>query len=445
MTATIAGLPHWEITFDADGDPDASQRQTLLDEASAHQVTDLFLFSHGWNNSVTGARQLYQGWFSLLPPLLPAAVGPAARTVGTVGVFWPSMQWSDEAIPDFSPAPGAAAGLLPSSAPDGPRADARTIAALKQVYRLPQQRTAIERMFTLLAERPSDDAAITEFHALMAELAPPAGSLPAEDRGAQSMLAESPHELFARFADALETTAPTTVPSGGGAAGLGDMFGRLWDGAKEAMRQLTYFQMKSRAGTVGQHGLGPLLGALGQARPGVRAHLVGHSFGARLVSFALAGLPAGPSPVGSVTLLEGAFSHFAFADHLPPPMTGPGGLAGAQARVAGPLVSCFSSHDSALGTFYALAAAGSGSNAAGLEAAAFAWGAIGFDGAQLVDATTVPVQQVGSRYEFAPQRLNNVDCSRVVCTGDSPAGAHSDIVHPELAWVALAAAGLVVP
>ena len=50
--------------------------------------------------------------------------------------------------------------------------------------------------------------------------------------------------------------------------------------------------MKNRAGTVGRVGLGPVLGRL---PAGVRAHLAGHSFGARLVSFALAGLPAGPS------------------------------------------------------------------------------------------------------------------------------------------------------
>ena len=80
--------------------------------------------------------------------------------------------------------------------------------------------------------------------------------------------------------------------TGGGAAGFGDALGGLLHGAKEALRQATYWQMKNRAGTVGRHGLGPLLGRL---PAGVRVHLVGHSFGARLVSFALAGLPAGAS------------------------------------------------------------------------------------------------------------------------------------------------------
>ena len=86
---------------------------------------------------------------------------------------------------------------------------------------------------------------------------------------------------------------------GDGQAGIGDAFRGILHGAKEALRQATYWQMKNRAGVVGQRGLGPLLGRLDATR--VRVHLVGHSFGARLVSFALAGLPSGPSPVRAVS------------------------------------------------------------------------------------------------------------------------------------------------
>jgi hypothetical protein len=35
-----------------------------------------------------------------------------------------------------------------------------------------------------------------------------------------------------------------------------------------------------------------------------------------------------------------------------------------------------------------------------------------------------------------------VDASDVVRTGGPPSGAHSDIVHPELTWLVLLAAGL---
>ena len=58
---------------------------------------------------------------------------------------------------------------------------------------------------------------------------------------------------------ALPASSPHAAPAGG--AGLGDIFGGLWNGAKEAARvALTYWEMKSCAGTVGQRGgLGPLV------------------------------------------------------------------------------------------------------------------------------------------------------------------------------------------
>jgi pimeloyl-ACP methyl ester carboxylesterase len=97
---------------------------------------------------------------------------------------------------------------------------------------------------------------------------------------------------------------------------------------------------------VGKEGLGPLLGRIHQADPQVRIHLIGHSFGARLVSFALAGLPdPANSPVKSLYLLQGAFSHFAFADALPMDRSRGGALKGMAARVDGPLVASFTVPD----------------------------------------------------------------------------------------------------
>jgi hypothetical protein len=78
---------------------------------------------------------------------------------------------------------------------------------------------------------------------------------------------------------------------GGGAVGLGNPFKKLWDGAKDALRIATYWQMKTRAGVVGRQGLGKVLTRLVNEVPGLRVHLLGHSFGARLVSFSLSGFP----------------------------------------------------------------------------------------------------------------------------------------------------------
>jgi hypothetical protein len=114
--------------------------------------------------------------------------------------------------------------------------------------------------------------------------------------------------------------------------------------------------MKKRAGVVGQAGLGKLVARLSANDPALRVHLLGHSFGARLVSFSLAGLPesmTGPaSPVKSLFLLQGAFSHHSFADHLPFDANRSGALKGMAKRVDGPLLTTHSLRDYAVGTSY---------------------------------------------------------------------------------------------
>jgi hypothetical protein len=290
MAGEIAGRPHWEISFDEQGKPNQGEADTLLRELPGQDLTDLFVFSHGWNNDRGQARRLYQLYFQQVPGLL-AQGGAAGARVGTLGVVWPSKRWADEPEPTGDGGGGGAAGLGDAApAPAATAGDGALVEDLKDVFTGDQHRAALDELARLLEERPEDPAALARFQALMAELAtdPDAGS-PGEDQGELALLEDDPEEVFGRFADAVPQTGE------GGAAGLDDTFGRLWGGAKEALRQLTYFEMKKRAGVVGKEGLGPLLGRIHQADPDVHIHLIGHSFGARLVSFALAGLPAGDS------------------------------------------------------------------------------------------------------------------------------------------------------
>ena len=119
------------------------------------------------------------------------------------------------------------------------------------------------------------------------------GAAEADPAGTPRMLEDEPADLFARYATQLRASGVTFDDGGGGEAGLADKAKSAWHGAKEALRQLTYFQMKNRAGVVGRNGLGPFLGRLAAADTGIAVHLVGHSFGARVVSYSLVGLPAG--------------------------------------------------------------------------------------------------------------------------------------------------------
>jgi hypothetical protein len=67
---------------------------------------------------------------------------------------------------------------------------------------------------------------------------------------------------------------------------------------------------------------------------------------------------------------------------------------------------------------------------------------MGHDGAQAVGATIVTLKANGAPYVLAPSKFTNIDASDVVCHGGPPSGAHSDIIHPELGWAMLTAAGL---
>jgi pimeloyl-ACP methyl ester carboxylesterase len=176
----------------------------------------------------------------------------------------------------------------------------------------------------------------------------------------------------------------------------------------------------------------------------VRVHLLGHSFGARVVAYALAGLPAdgGPSPVKTVFLLQGAFSHFTFAASLPQDPARSGGLAGMQTRVDGPLLVSHSVHDLAVGQLYPLASMASQDDAAAFGDALYRWGAMGHDGAQTVQAADCVLGPVSQAYPFAPGAVVNLNGDNVITVGSPPGGAHGDINHPQLAWATLAAAGI---
>ena len=146
-------------------------------------------------------------------------------------------------------------------------------------------------------------------------------------------------------------TAMSTGAEGGDAQGIGSIFGKVWSGAKDALRVASFYQMKSRAGVVGRTGLGPLLELLHTRNGAVRVHLIGHSFGARLVSNSLPGISsAAASPIASLLLIQGAFSHWAFAQRNP--WGDQGSLFGSADRVHGPMVATFTAADWAVGKWY---------------------------------------------------------------------------------------------
>ncbi|OBH60281.1 alpha/beta fold hydrolase [Mycobacterium sp. E2479] len=449
MTDTIANRPIWRLLFDKDGDPDPQTLTELKEGIAANQYTDLVIFSHGWNNDEKTAKSLYDRWFALLADQIDPTI-----KAGFVGIRWPSQLWRDEPIPDFAapsqPTPGGTAALAKQStvAAGPPTIDPLQLEELKKIF--PDGAAQLDTIAALLTQVPSQDRvnalfnAMREFSSATATGFNDGEEAKKSDQPGMLRADQNPNLVFGKFYDKLVESG-VDFSSGGGTAGLTDLAKKLLYGAKETLRQLTYWQMKNRAGVVGKDGLGPVITQLAGQFDGLRIHLIGHSFGARLVSFALAGLPtSGPSPVRAVTLLQGAYSRFAFSDSLPflTALEKPraGALAGRLNRINGPMTVCFSKHDRALGIFYPLASMSVGDDAAALWDPLGRWRAMGSDGA--FGAAPQPLKGTGSEYPFETGKILNLDASDVVTQGNSPSGAHSDIFYPQLAWVAAAAGGL---
>jgi hypothetical protein len=429
MATTLAGFPFWLLTFDKDGRPsEPAAVDAFIRETGEKKLADLFVFSHGWNNDPAMAMSLYSAFFAEVRKLVDDTTIPKRRaaSIGMAGVIWPSIKWPD------TEADGGGAASLDSGTRD-------LFEELKTVFVSADERAALKTLESLLDQQKSSDQALEQFQVALKKLMAAGGANQLDDMESAALTGK------AGFKDAL-TALAESGQADGGAAGLGDTFGKLWNGAKNALRVATYWKMKNLAGSVGREGLGPLLGRLHTASPDLRVHLLGHSFGARVIAYTLRGLPASalsPSPVKSLFLLQGAFSHFAFANALPFDKTRKGDLAGMASRVDGPLLATHSLKDTAVGTAYPLASIAAGQDAAAFEDALYRWQAMGHDGAQAVDAKAAPLGTPGTAYPFSKGQWLNLDGNRVIVNGGPPSGSHSDIVHPHTAWAALAAAGIV--
>ncbi|HEY7052868.1 MAG TPA: serine-threonine protein kinase [Mycobacterium sp.] len=439
-----------EIQFDEEGDVNADQERQLHDALEQTGATDLLVFSHGWNNTPTVATQLYEAFFTRVKTLLELH-GRSGRTVAYLGVYWPSIRWSDEPIPDFQPGKvvdlgagtgGAAGGVGPPEVFKPPPPPDAELAALIQDAFPTAVHGQVDELLGLITDRPDDEAKLQRARELVAQIADaagPDGDGEQADRPPFAAESDPKTRLFTDFTAALEELNVDTGTAGG-AAGFGDAVGRLWHGAQEVLRGLTYWQMKNRAGVVGENGLGPLIGRLRQRHPDLGIDLIGHSFGARVVSYGLKGAPA--QAVRSVTLLQGAFSHFAYATSLPFDADSAGALSGQRDNTSGPVTACYSRFDSAVGVMYPLASLLKGDDASAADEPLYRWGGMGHDGHQQ-GVEELALQQPGSHYDFTGKKLVNIDAQQVVREGRPPSGAHSDIIHDELAWVVLDAGGLV--
>jgi esterase/lipase superfamily enzyme len=220
---------------------------------------------------------------------------------------------------------------------------------------------------------------------------------------------------------------------GGGAAGLGDIANSITAGARRLLNFTTYYQMKERAGTVGTIGVAAVIRKLRQKLPKLRMHLVGHSFGGRVVTAAADAASAAADKINTLTLLQAAYSHNGLAQKFDGKNDGFFRKIVTGKKVLGPIVVTCTKNDNAVGIAYPLASRLGGQNAAALGDANDPYGGIGRNGAvKTPESVSGVLAAANTPYQFKAGHIYNLNSDAVIKD-------HSDICKPQVAWAMLSA------
>jgi hypothetical protein len=353
------------------------------------------------------------------------------RKFAIAAVFWPSKRFADASL-----IPGGAAAV-------GPTVAAQLNAQLDQLKLIlaadPAAADKIEHARQQIPKLEVSQSAQNEFVFALA------GALPAargeKDEGMDDSInsvksGDVPgHAVLARLAAPIFPAFPLPGGSGGHALGLGGMLDGITSAASRLANVFTYYTMKDRAGIVGRTGVLQTILNLQKLAPALRIHLIGHSFGGRLVT-AAANSMSTPKTIASLLLLEAAYSHNGLARNW----DGAGNDGAfrnviAAPEIGGNILITHSMHDTAVGLAYPLASRIMNQVAAALGDASDKFGGMGRNGAQhtpeAFDDTLLPA---GQPYTALPagKTIRNLN-------GDGPAprpviNSHGDVAKPEIAW-----------
>jgi len=383
-TAKGDQAPWYVMPFDRHGNLQAPRsRELLLDALRAGDFTDVVLFSHGWNNDWDAAMGRYEdfiGGFTKLRIDHNLEVRDGYRPL-LVGIIWPGtalvMPWEKPPRFGFLPpflAPGADPSPDSRVAPDtDPRVRLRPEQAGED-DRMEERRMIediaaglprhdLARFYELLDEPGGlEHNMAIELAEILIKLGEGHEEIPAAPATAADMV-EAWKQALLQFptkssdgvdvdVDGEEDRTGEDRTTGGG---LGDtqVMGILKKlDPRELIRLCTVWQMKDRAGVVGSQGVAPLLAGILDAESSIRVHVVGHSYGSKVVMSAISAAPLSRQ-VASALLLQPAVSCFCFAEDAH--KGEPGGFRVALERISLPVMTTFSRHDASLRKFFHLA------------------------------------------------------------------------------------------
>lgn len=430
----------FDIEFRRDGSlHDDSQLGKLLE--GLKDLTDLAILSHGWNNDMAEARGLYKELGDNIDAVAAQKLVPGLdkRKMGMIRVYWPSKKFADT---DLIPGGGAASeeaandNALITLLDELGNDPIRLGEATHDADRTPQ----IVRAKQLVDQLEDKDAQREFVQCLRAVLNPDEKHI---DDGSAEFFSSDPIELFRALSEPVDLPRDTGAGGAadaaeGGAAGIRDRFRGLRAAARRLLNYATYYQMKSRAGTVGRGGAALMLAHVRNARPELPLHLVGHSFGARLVTASAATLRP-HSPAISMTLLQAAFSHNGFADNFDGSRDGAFRGVLADKRVSGPILITHTKNDKAVGIAYPLASRISRDRASAIGDRNDPFGGMGRNGAQHTPEVATDVRgllPVGKKYAFARGKVFNLHADAFIKSHGDVRGV--EVAHAFLSAVAAA-------
>ena len=443
----------FDVEFTKDGDIfQQPQVAEVLDGLGP--VTDLLVLSHGWNNDKADATQLYEELLGNIDKLLALrneASVPAPlkefvdrlrnRNFAAIRVFWPSKKFTDA---DLIPGGGAASAA----------AEAENTTALNRILdRLkddpnvlggtdqnPAHVAAMDSAKALVPKLATTDAKKKFVKHLRSILDP---SMKEVDDASAGFFAVAAETLFDNAQTPVVAPAARGAGAGGGSsvgnggvASLGDLLSGVQAAARRIANFVTYYQMKSRSGLVGSKGVADLLRRIRDKKPTVRIHLVGHSFGGRLVTAAAHGLPAKTDLV-TMSLLQAAFSHNGLSDGFGDDRKEKGFFRALvdEKRISGPIVITHTKNDKAVGIAYPLASRIAGQNAAALGDQDDPYGGMGRNGAQHTKEADnrFTLGLPGTPYSFEKGKIHNISSDLIE--------DHGDVRRIEVAYAILSAVG----
>ena len=422
----IAGIPYFVAEFDINGKLKAPV--TLPAD-----VDEVIVVSHGWNNNQADAESLYSALFRNF-----AAIGGAPRgKAAIVGVIWPSKRFDElVAASAASNGGGGAAGIGSKASKES---DAMLVARLREMAKFftsAEQKKTLKELEALIPDLEDKATARRAFVEKVRSLLDP-GAVNNEDAskafftddGAEIMdrlkIAEEDFDETVTGDDGGSASLPLGVgvvkPATGGAAGIFGFLSGIKAAAMNVLNFTTYYEMKSRAGKVGANGVAPLIDALpAQVK---RIHLVGHSFGGRVVTSAAASSTT--DRIASMSLLQTAFSHNGFSKE----QKGFFRSVVDKQRVKGPIIVTHSVKDKAVGIAYPIASRLNGDTTSGLGDKNDKFGGLGRNGAQHMAAGEVnegKLLATGGAYQFQPGVIFNLEANDLI-------PGHSDITSKEVA------------